>query len=655
MEKKEFKAESKKLLEMMINSIYTHKEIFLRELISNASDALDKAYINALGSDKPLTRDELEVKITPDETARTLVIEDNGIGMTQEELENNLGIIAKSGSLDFKSANSENDIIGQFGVGFYSAFMVAKKVEVVSKPEGADKAYKWESHGADGYTVTETDKDTRGTVVTLYLKDNETAENTTDEDNHTEDYAEYLKDWKLRQLIKKYSDYVRYPIKAYVTKHIHEDDPDKPGEHIHKDVKDWDKINSQIPLWKKSKSEITEDEYAEFYKEKFTDWQPPLATFHTHTEGSAVSYDALLYIPEKPPYNFYSKEFEKGLNLYSAGVLITDKCKELLPDFFSFIRGLADSPDVSLNISRELLQQDRQLKTIAKGIERFIKNELKKLLVNDREKYEKFWDSFGTQIKFGVYDGFGANKELLKDLLLFKTSADTKEDGTPKLSSIEEYISRMKKGEGEEKTGEQTEIYFASGASVAKIKSLPQVENAVAKGYEVIYLTDNVDEFALQMLVDYEGKTFKSVQSADFDSSTEEEKAELAEKNTAAKDIFEVIKEHLGDKITEVRFSAKLGSRPVALSASGALSLGMEKVLSEMPTAAQDEHKPKADKILEINANHAIADKLRYLADNDKTLLNAYADILYGQALLIEGIIPDDPADFTDKVVNALL
>ncbi len=634
--KKAFKAESKRLLEMMINSIYTHKEIFIRELISNASDAMDKLYFKSLNENLGLDRGDFQIRLTPDKDARTLTITDNGIGMTAEELENNLGVIAQSGSLKFKEEvkgdekaenNDDISVIGQFGVGFYSAFMVASKVTVRSKAYGADTAYLWTSEGVDGYTIEECEKDSHGTEITLYMK-----ENTDDED-----YDEFLTDYKLRNLVKKYSDYIRYPIKMEVThRHPKEDAPeDAPEEEKYEVHTEDETLNSMIPLWKKNKSELKDEDYNNFYQEKFYDYTEPLAHIHSKTEGTAT-YSALMFIPKKAPYDYYSKEYEKGLQLYSNGVLIMDKCSDLLPDHFSFVKGLVDSEDLSLNISREMLQHDRQLKIIARSLERTIKNELKKMLTNEREKYEEFWKAFGLQIKFGIYNGYGMNKELLQDLLLFTSSKDKKQ------VTLEEYVAGMKEG--------QDCIYYASGDSIERIDALPVVESVKDKGYEILYLTDNVDEFCVQMMTDYNEKKFKSVQAGDLDLQTEEEKKEIKEKNEDSKELCDAIKEALGDKVAAVRLTNTLKTHPVCITSDGALSAQMEKVLNSMPT----DHKAKADKALEINPNHPIFDKLQYLFDNDKEMLATYADLLFTQAMLIEGMAIDDPVKFSEELSKVM-
>ena len=635
-ETKEFKAESKRLLEMMINSIYTHKEIFIRELISNASDAMDKLYFKSLNENLGLDRSDFEIRITPDKEAKTLTITDNGIGMTQEELENNLGVIAQSGSFKFKEdmkadENGEKSedvsVIGQFGVGFYSAFMVAKKVTVKSKAYGANAAYLWSSEGVEGYTIEECEKEGHGTEITLYIK----------EDTEDEDYEDFLQDYKIRSLVKKYSDYIRYPIKMLTShRHLKEDAPeDAPDSEKYEEHTEDETLNSMIPIWKKSKTELKDEDYNAFYQEKFYDMMPPLTHIHSKTEGSAT-YSALLFIPQKAPFDYYSKEFEKGLQLYSNGVLIMDKCSDLLPDHFSFVKGLVDSEDLSLNISREMLQHDRQLRLIARSIERTVKNELKKLLTNDREKYEEFWKAFGLQIKFGIYNGYGVNKDLLQDLLIFTSSKDKKS------VTLDEYIEGMKEG--------QEDIYYASGETIERIDALPIVESVKDKGYEILYLTDNVDEFCLQMMADYKDKRFKSVQSSDLDLETEEEKKEIKEKNEDSKDLCKAIKEALGDKVADVRLTNKLKTHPVCISSDGALSVEMEKVLNSMPT----DRKAKADKALEINPNHPVFDKLQFLYDNDKEMLSVYANLLFTQAMLIEGMPIENPVEFSEQLSQVM-
>ncbi len=625
-ETKEFKAESKRLLEMMINSIYTHKEIFLRELISNASDAMDKLYFKSMSENTGITRSDMAIKLEVNKDDRKLIITDNGIGMTKDELENNLGTIAKSGSLAFKNENEKTEdvnIIGQFGVGFYSAFMVAKKVTVISKAYGADTAYMWESEGVDGYTISEAQKDDHGTQIILDIKDNAEEEN----------YDEFLTPYKIKQLVKKYSDYIRYPIKMDME---HEKLKEGSKDEYEKEIVT-ETLNSMTPIWKKSKSEIKDEEYNQFYKDKFYDFEDPLVHIHTRTEGTAT-YTALLYIPAKAPYDYYSKNFEKGLQLYSSGVLIMDKCADLLPDYFSFVRGLVDSEDLSLNISREMLQHDRQLKLIAKSLEKSIRNELKKLQKNDREKYEKFFDAFGTQLKYGIYESFGANKENLQDLLMFKSSFGG-------YVTLEEYVSRMKE--------EQKYIYFASGSSIARIEALPQTEMVRDKGYEILYFTDHVDEFTMQMMHDFNGKEFKSVSADDLGLETDAEKEEIKKAEEDNKGLFDLMTEKLGGKVKAVKLSQRLKTHPVCITSEGMLSVEMEKVLSAMPD--EQAHSAKAEKILEINASHPIFEKLKKLyADDNKDKVAEYADILYSQALLIEGMPIENPVEFTNKLCEIM-
>lgn len=626
MRKKQFKAESKKLLDMMINSIYTHKEIFLRELISNASDAIDKLYFKSLTDDSvKLAREDFKIHIDLDKENRTIKISDNGIGMTAEELENNLGTIAKSGSFNFKKENADNEktddisVIGQFGVGFYSSFMVADKVEVISKAFGENVAHKWVSTGADGYTIEECEKENAGSEITLYVK----------EDTENEDYSKYLEQYTIDELVKKYSDYIRYPIVMEMSHQV--PDPDKEGEYI-TEVSE-ETLNSMVPLWRKNKSEIKPEEYNEFYKQKFMDYNNPLHVIHTKTEGQAT-FDALLYIPENPPYDFYSKEYEKGLQLYSNGVLIMDKCADLLPDYFSFVKGLVDSADLSLNISREMLQHDHQLKIIAKAIDKKIKNELTKMLKNDREKYEKFFKTFGLQLKYGVYANYGMEKDGLKDLLLFKTSADEKP------TTLKEYVGRMAES--------QNDIYYACGDNEQKIALLPQVEAVKAKGYEVLYFTDEVDEFAIQMLMEYDGKHFVNVCKDDLDLSTDAEKEAMTKKNEDAKGLLDKMKEALDGKVTAVKLTNKLGSHPVCLSAEGYVSLEMEKVLNSMPGANQG---VKAQLVLEVNADHPIVEKLKSVDDDT---LKKYTNLLYSSARLIAGLDLENPTEFSDNLAELI-
>ena len=627
MRKKQFKAESKKLLDMMINSIYTHKEIFLRELISNASDATDKLYFKSLTDDSiKADKDSLKIRIDLDKENRTIKISDNGIGMTAEELENNLGTIAKSDSLDFKNENADDDnakdieVIGQFGVGFYSAFMVADKIEVVSKAVGADVANKWTSTGVDGYTVEECEKDTNGTVITLYLK----------EDTENENYSQYLEQYKIQELVKKYSDYIRYPIVMEMSKEV--PDPEKEGEYI-TEVND-EVLNSQIPLWRKNKNEIKPEEYNDFYKQKFYDYTDPTLVIHSKVEGQAT-FDALMYIPSVAPMDFYSKNYEKGLQLYSNGVMIMDKCGDLLPDYFSFVKGLVDSADLNLNISRETLQQDHQVRIIAKAIDKKIKSELAKMLKNDREKYEGFFKTFGTNLKWGVYADYGMHKDGLKDLIMFKSSNG---DG---YTTLKEYVERM--------ADSQDTIYYACGDSAEKIALLPQCEGVKVKGYEILYFTDEVDEFAIQMLMDYDGKKFANICKDDLDLSTDAEKEALSKKNEDAKDLLEKMKNILGDEVSSVKLTDKLGSHAVCLSAEGYVSLEMAKVLSQMPGG--NDNGVKAQLVLEINSEHPIAEKLK-TADEDT--LKKYTNILYSQARLIAGLPIANPTELADSIVELM-
>lgn len=626
MRKKQFKAESKKLLDMMINSIYTNKEIFIRELISNASDAIDKLYFKSLTDNSvSLSRNDFKIRIDIDKENRTLTISDNGIGMTADELEQNLGTIAKSGSLNFKEENAENEnaqdisVIGQFGVGFYSSFMVSDRVEVVSKAFGEEKANRWQSSGADGYTMEECDKENAGTVITLHIK----------EDTENEDYSQYLEQYRISELVKKYSDYIRYPIVMEMSHQV--PDPEKEGEYI-TEIND-ETLNSMVPIWRKAKSEIKKEDYNEFYKNKFFDYTDPLAVIHTKVEGQAT-FDALMYIPENPPYDFYSKEYEKGLQLYSNGVLIMDKCADLLPDYFSFVKGLVDSADLSLNISREMLRQDHQLKIIAKAIDKKIKSELAKMLKNDRKKYVKFFKAFGVQLKYGVYADYGMNKDGLKDLLLFKSSSGDD------YVTLKEYVGRM--------ADSQNDIYYACGENEQKIALLPQLDAVKEKGYEVLYFTDDVDEFAIQMLMEYEGKHFVNICKNDLDLSSDAEKEEIAKKNEDSKELLEKMKEALDGGVTEVKFSNKLGSHPVAITAQGYVSLEMEKVLNAMPSSNQG---VKAQLVLEVNSNHPVAEKLK---NADEETLKKYTKLLYASARLIAGLDIDNPTEFSDAVADLM-
>lgn len=626
-ETKQFKAESKRLLDMMINSIYTHKEIFLRELISNASDAIDKLYFKSLTDDKVgMNKDDFKIEITADKENKVLTISDNGIGMTADELENNLGIIANSGSFKFKNENEKTDdvdIIGQFGVGFYSAFMVAKEVEVRSKAYGSDKAYMWKSSGADGYTIEECDKDGVGTEIRLTLKD----------DTENECYDEYLEASTIKELVKKYSDYIRFPIKMDVEKTRRKADAkeDDYSDDAYETVVENETLNSMVPLWRKNKNELKPEDYNNFYKEKFFDYTDPLKYIHSKIEGT-VTYDSLLFIPARAPFNFYSKDYEKGLQLYSSGVLISDKCADLLPDYFSFVRGLVDSADLSLNISREMLQHDHQLKTIAKSIEKTIKSELKKMLNNEREKYEQFWKTFGIQIKFGVYDNYGRDKDAVEDLLMFTSSNENK------LTTLDEYVSRMKE--------DQKYIYYAAGDSVEKIQALPQTELLRDKGYEILYLTDNVDEFAVKVLMRHGDKEFRNVSEGDLGIDSEAEKEETKKLSEENKDMLSFITAALDGKVKETKISDKLKSHPVCISSSGQISLEMEKILNQNP---QNE-KVKSEKVLEINPNHKIFAAMQKLYGEDKEKFKDYASILYDQALLIEGMQIEDPVEFSNKI-----
>jgi molecular chaperone HtpG len=627
MQTKEFKAESKRLLDMMINSIYTHKEIFLREIISNASDAIDKLYFKSLtDTSVGMKKSDFAINIAIDKENRTLTVSDNGIGMTEEDLENNLGTIANSGSFAFKKDNDlgdDVDIIGQFGVGFYSTFMVAKEVTVVTKAFGSEQAYKWTSDGVEGYTIEECDKpDGVGTTITLKLKD----------DTDDEKYSTYLDQYQIQSLVKKYSDYIRFPIRMEV-EHTHYNEEGKEPE-VHKAI---ETLNSMTPIWKKNKSELKDEDYNNFYMEKFGDYEPPIAHIHSKNEGVAT-YDALLYIPARAPFDYYSKDYEKGLQLYSSGVMIMEKCADLLPDWFSFVKGVVDSEDLSLNISRELLQQDRQLKIIAKNLEKSIKNELAKLLKNDREKYEKFYSVFGLQFKFGIYQSYGAANETLKDLLMFPSSFDGKN------VTLKEYVSRMKE--------DQKEIYYACGETKERIEMLPQLEKIKDKGYEVLYFTQDVDEFAIKVMINYDGKPFKSISDADLDLDTEEEKEEAKKLDEENKDMFTFMQEAIADKVKTVRLSKKLKTHPVCLSSDGSITIEMEKVLNAMPQ--NDGNKVKAEKALEINPNHPIFEKLKDLYANDKDKLKDYAKLLYDQALLIEGMSIDNPVEFANLVCELM-
>ncbi len=626
METKQFKAESKRLLDLMINSIYTHREIFLRELISNASDAIDKIYYKAL-MDESLTfeKDDYYIKVASDKTTRTVRISDTGIGMTKEELDDNLGVIAKSGSLQFKKENELKDgydIIGQFGVGFYSAFLVADTVTVISKAFGSDEAYKWESKGIDGYTVEPCEKDSIGTEIILKIK-----ENTEDEN-----FDEYLEEYKLQSIIKKYSDFIRYPIKMDITREkLKEGTENEYEEYLEEQI-----VNSMVPIWRKNKNELTKEDYDNFYSEKHYGFDKPIKHIHTSVDG-AVSYNAILFIPEKTPYDFYTKEYEKGLELYSNGVLIMNKCGDLLPDYFGFVKGIVDSEDLSLNISREILQHDRQLKLIAKNIKTKIKNELENILKNERDKYEEFYKSFGTQLKYGVYSDFGSNKDVLQDLLMFYSSKEKK------MVTLAEYVSRMPE--------DQKYIYYAAGESNERIEKLPQTEIVLDKGYEILYFTEDVDEFAIRMLMKYNDKEFKSVSSGDLGIEMEENEKSASSDDKDNKELFEHMKDILSDKVKDVRESKRLKNHPVCLSNDGELSIEMEKILNAMP----NNENIKADKILEINTNHDVFKSLKEAYESDKDKVKLYTDLLYNQALLIEGLTIADPVEFTNNICKIMI
>ena len=641
MAKKQFKAESKRLLDMMINSIYTHKEIFLRELISNASDAIDKLYFRSLTDDSvKLKKKDFFIRLAADKENRTLTVRDNGIGMTKEELEKNLGTIAKSGSLDFKNENETGgkvDVIGQFGVGFYSAFMVASRVTVRSRAFGAQEAWQWESTGAEGYTIEPCDKEDVGTEVILVVKENEGEEH----------YDEFLDDWRLAGIVKKYSDYIRYPIKMLREKSraIEGTDKDEEGHYKAPEYETYtedETLNSMVPIWKRDKKKVKDEEYAQFYKDKFGDYSDPARVIQSKTEGTAT-FNALLFIPSRTPYNYYTKEYEKGLQLYSSGVLIMEKCADLLPDYFSFVKGLVDSEDLSLNISREMLQHDSQLKLIKTTLERKIKNELAAWLKNDREKYEEFFRNFGLQLKMGCYASYGMNKELLQDLLLFHSAKENK------LVTLREYYEAMPE--------DQKYIYYAAGESTDRLAKLPAAERVLDKGFDILYLTDDVDEFMLQMLRSYgdkeKEKEFRNISADDLGIETDAEKEEVKAKNEENKELFEAMKEALDGKVTEVRLSQRLKSHPVCLSSSGPLSIEMGKVLNSMP--AQQE-KVKSEKVLELNGEHEVFAALKRLFEaGDKEKLAAYSEILYDQALLIEGLALEDPVAYANNVCKLMV
>ena len=628
----QFKAESKKLMDLMINSIYTNREIFLRELISNASDACDKRYFKSLTDTSiDITKDDLKIHIQPDREARTLTITDNGIGMTKEELEKNLGTIAKSGSLDFKTENqSDNiDIIGQFGVGFYSAFMVAQKVTVISRAQGADTAWKWESKGVEGYTITEADKDDVGTEIILVLKD----------DTDSENYSEYLDDYTIANLVKKYSDYIRFPITMYREKSRQKPKPEDAGDDYKPEYETYtelETLNSMVPIWKRPKSEVKDEDYNEFYKNKFMDYSDPLRVITSRTEGTAT-YTALLFVPGRTPYDYYTKEYEKGLALYASGVMIMEKCADLLPDYFSFIKGVVDSEDLSLNISRETLQKDSQLKLIRNSLEKKIKNELHAMLVNDREKYETFWKSFGRQIKFGVYGDYGMHKDLLGDLLMFYSAKEQK------MVTLDEYIEKMHEG--------QKCIYFAAGDDADRLGKLPNAQLVLSKGYDLLLCTEDVDEFCLQMMHDYKEKEFKNINAGDLGLETEEEKKAAEETANENKDLFEEIKKALNGKVKEVKVNPTLQEHPVTLSSEGGISMEMEKVLRKMPGSGDVE----STKVLELNPNHTVFAALKAAHEaGDTAKVDQYAELLYDQSLLIAGLPIEDPVAYAQLVCGLM-
>ncbi|GKS13088.1 chaperone protein HtpG [Paenibacillus chitinolyticus] len=626
MAKKQFKAESKRLLEMMINSIYTQREIFLRELISNASDAIDKIYYKALTDDSlEFNSDNYFIKLKADRASRTLTLSDTGIGMTKEDLENNLGVIAKSGSLAFKKENEAKEghnIIGQFGVGFYSAFMVADVVTVISRALGSEEAFKWESKGADGYTIVPADKETVGTEIILKIKEN------TEDDN----YDEYLEEYRLKAIIKKYSDFIRYPIKMDVSGRRPKEGSDDEFEEYQEEQT----INSMVPIWRKNKNELTTEDYENFYAEKRYGFDKPLKHIHISADG-AVVYKAILFIPESTPFDYYTKEYEKGLELYSNGVLIMNKCGDLLPDYFGFVKGMVDSEDLSLNISREMLQHDRQLTLIAKNIKNKIKSQLQSLLKDEREKYEQFYKSFGRQLKFGVYNDYGTHKDDLQDLLMFTSSKEKK------LVTLDEYVSAMPE--------DQKYIYYASGESIDRIEKLPQTEMVLDKGYEILYFTDDVDEFAVKMLMAYKEKEFKSVSSGDLGIEPDAADKQTEEEENDSKDLFEAMKAILSDKVKNVKASKRLKSHPVCLSTEGELTIEMEKILKAMPNGQE----VQADKVLEINVNHDVFRSLKEAYASDKDKLNLYTNLLYNQALLIEGLQVSDPVEFTNNICKIMV
>ena len=625
METKQFKAESKRLLDLMINSIYTHREIFLRELISNASDAIDKIYYKSLSDDNiNFNKENFFIKVSIDKENRTIKISDTGIGMSKEELDDNLGVIAKSGSLQFKKENEIKDgfdIIGQFGVGFYSSFLIADKVTVITKAFGSKEAYKWESTGVEGYTIEPSTKDTVGTDIILHVKAN------TDDEN----FDEYLNEYKIQSLIKKYSDFIRYPIKMNLTERkLKEGTESEYEDYIEEKV-----VNSMVPIWRKNKNELTQEDYSNFYKEKHYGFDTPLKHIHLSVDGT-VSYNAILYIPENMPYDFYTKDYEKGLELYSNGVMIMNKCSDLLPDYFGFVKGIVDSEDLSLNISREILQHDRQLSRIAKNIKTKIKNELESMMRNERENYEKFYKAFGRTLKFGVYDNFGAEKEVLQDLLMFYSSKEKK------MVTLDEYVTRMAE--------DQKYIYYAVGESIDRIEKMPQTELLLDKGYEILYFTDDIDEFAIKMLMKYKEKEFKSVSSSDLGIENNDEENKVEENSEENKSLFDAMKEVLNDKINAVKVSNKLKNHPVCLSNEGDLSIEMEKLLNSMP----NNQGVKAQKVLEINTHHEVFTALKGAYENDKDKFNLYTNLLYNQALLIEGLSISDPVEFTNNICKLM-
>ncbi|MGG4493828.1 molecular chaperone HtpG [Brevibacillus reuszeri] len=626
MEKKQFQAESTRLLDMMINSIYTQKEIFLRELISNASDAIDKIYYKAL-TDESLVFDKEKyfIKVSVDKENRTLTIRDTGIGMTKDELENHLGVIAKSGSLSFKKENESKDgynIIGQFGVGFYSAFMVADVVTVISKALGSDSAYKWESSGADGYTIEPWESDFVGTEITLKIKENA----------EEESYDEYLEEYRLKAIIRKYSDFIRYPIKMDVVQQR----PVEGSENEFEEYVEEQNVNSMVPIWRKNKNELTDEDYEQFYTSKHYGFDKPLKHIHISADGAAV-YQAILYIPENIPFDYYSKEFEKGLELYANGVLIMNKCADLLPDYFSFVKGMVDSESLSLNISREMLQHDRQLKLIAKNITSKIKSQLQSMLKNEREKYEQFYKAFGRQLKFGIYSDFGTHKDVLQDLIMFYSSKDKA------LVTLDEYVSRMPE--------DQKYIYYASGESIERIDKLPQTELVADKGYEILYFTEDIDEFAIKMIMNYKEKEFRSVSSSDLGIEADESDKEADAETEESKELFAYMADQLAGKVTKVKASKRLKSHPVCLSTEGEVTIEMEKILNAMPNNPS----VKADKVLEINLHHSVFQSLKDAFANDKEKLSLYTNLLYSQALLIEGLPLQDPVEFTNDICKIMV